>query len=216
MKEIETRARFLLSVVAVAIAVTPTPGVAQESASPGVVSMQMSSARVWLTKGLDAKKAKQGDVVTAKLLDDTKVPNSQDLPKNTVLLGRIDMVQPSQSKSDSSIQVTFDKAQLKDGQQLPVKVTVMRIFPPSSLTAQGGGSTPGDQLAPRNPGGAAPTPGSSQGGQRDEGVNGVLLKSDVHDNNSGTFMTKGRNVYIGNGTELQVAIVVVPPNAEAK
>lgn len=229
MKETKkwTRAKSLLSAAAiVAIAVSPAGIVAQESASPGVVSLQMSSARVWLNKGLDAKKAKQGDVVTAKLLDDTKVPNSPDLPKNTLLLGHIDTVQPSQNKDDSTIQVTFDKAQLKDGKELPVKVTIMRIFPPPSFAVQGGGSVPGDQLAPastgggaaRNPGGAAPPPGSpiTQGGQQDEGVNGVLLKSDVHDNNSGTFTTKGRNVYIGGGTELQVAIIVVPPNSDAK
>ena len=229
MKETEkwTRAKFLLSIMGiVAFAVGPARIVAQESASPGVVSVQMSSARIWLNKALDAKKAKQGDVITAKLLDDTKIPNSHDLPKNTVLLGHIDTVQPSQNKSDSSIQVTFDKAQLRDGQELPIKVTLMQIFPSRNLAVQGGGSLPADQMAPsstgpgaaRNPGGAGPPAGSrvTQGGQQDEGVDGVLLKSDIHDTNSGTFSTKGRNVYMSGGTELQVAIIVVPPNSEAK
>ncbi|MGC1294022.1 MAG: hypothetical protein WA869_03195, partial [Alloacidobacterium sp.] len=104
--EERTRTTFLLFTAAVvAIVVSQALIFAQEPASLGQPSPKMGSAHVWLNKGLDAKKAKQGDAVTAKLLDDTNIPNSRDLPKNTILLGRIDMVQPSQNKGDSAIQV---------------------------------------------------------------------------------------------------------------
>ena len=165
------------------------------------------------------------DPVTLKLLDDAKMPNSHDLPRNSVLLGHVDMVQPSVNKSDSSIQVTFDRAQLKDGQQLPIKVTIMRIVPAPTFANPGGGSLPLDQLAPsstgapaaaRNPGSAGPPPGSpamqgNQPGQADEALNGVIIKSDIHENTSGTFTAKGRNVSLAGGTVMQIAVIVVPP-----
>lgn len=222
----------MLTAAIVAIAVSPALTIAQEPANAGRGPLQMADARVWLNKSLDAKKAKQGDAVTVKLLDDAKIPDSSELPKNTILLGHIDTVQPSVSKGDSSIQVTFDKAQLKDGQQLPIKMTIMQIYPPPSNGIQGGGSLPTDQLAPpmtsgggggiaRNPGSAAPPPGSptAQGGQSghaDEGVNGVVLKSDVHESASGTFTSKGRNVYLNSGTEMKIAVLVIPPGSEIK
>jgi hypothetical protein len=224
--EERTRTTFLLFTAAVvAIVVSQALIFAQEPASLGQPSPKMGSAHVWLNKGLDAKKAKQGDAVTAKLLDDTNIPNSRDLPKNTILLGRIDMVQPSQNKGDSAIQVTFDKVQLPDGQQLTVKITMMHIYPRPGFGVQGGGSVPWDQMgsatgaaAVRNAGAAAPPAGSptTQGGQADEGVNGVLIKSDVHQSDSGTFVSRGRNVSIGGGTEMQMAIIVLPPTPDAK
>jgi hypothetical protein len=202
---------------------------AQESASPAAPGpLAMVSARVWLNKGLDAKKAKADDPVTLKLLDDTKIPGARDLPKNTILLGHVDRVQASQNKGDSIMQVTFDKAQLKDGQLIPIKVTIMRILPPSSYANPGGGSLTPGQLSPSsttgagaamNPGSAGPPAGSSvargnQPGQADESGIGVELKSDVKESNSGTFISKGRNAYVPGGTEMQIAIVIVPPTPQ--
>ncbi len=202
---------------------------AQESASQAAPApLAMVSARVWLNKALDAKKAKADDLVTLKLLDDTKVSGGRDLPKNTVLLGHVDRVQASQNKGDSVMQVTFDKAQLKDGQLVPVKVTIMRILPPPSYSNPGGGSLTPGQLSPSsttgagaamNPGAAGPPAGSSaargnQPAQADESGIGVELKSDVKESDSGTFTTRGRNAYLPGGTELQIAIVVVPPTLQ--
>jgi len=216
----------MLTAAIVLLVINPAFIVAQEPATAGSGTLQMASARVWLNKSLDAKKARQGDAVTVKLLDDVKIPNSSELPKNTILLGHIDTVQPSMNKGDSAIQVTFDKAQMKDGQQLPIKVTIMQIYPPPGNGIPGGGSLPPDQLAPtptgaaaaRNPGSAAPPPGSptTQGGRTSEDVNGVVLKSDVHESASGTFTSKGRNVYLGSGTEMQMAVLVVPAGSEIK
>jgi hypothetical protein len=214
--------------VALIVAIVVSPGVtaAQESASG---PLQMAGANVWLDKGLDAKKAKQGDPVSLKLLNDTKIPNSRELPKNTILLGHIDAVQPSVNKGDSTIQVTFDKAQLKDGQTLPIKVTLMKIIPPPSYSNLSGGSLPSDKTstpstgaaAVADPGAAGPRAGSpamqgAQAGQVSGDVNGVLLKSDVNETASGTFISKGRNLSLGAGTELQIGVVIVPANTQTK
>jgi|SRR5579883_314236 hypothetical protein len=209
-------------------------------------TIQMAPARATLDHTLDAKKAKQGDAVTAKLQQDVKIPDAPELPKNTVLMGHVDQVQPSEHKSDSVIQVTFDKAQLKNGQQLPIKATIVQIAPPMNamMMDQSGGGSAAPMSAPSAPV-AAPAPSggsgsSSSGGgaqttsapppsapsmgstgvpdqtQAQQGVPGVELKSDIHDQNSATFTSKGKNVHLPDGTQMQVAVAVVPPNAQVK
>lgn len=175
--------------------------------------IQMVATHASLNKGLDAKKARQGDPVTATLLEDVKIPDAANLPKNTVLLGHIDLVQPSANKGDSTIQVTFDKAQLKNGQQLSIKATIMQISPPADSFA--GGIAPGQPTpmsTERTSGPPTSRPQAAPGpGTPGQGVNGVELKSDVHDSTSGTFSSKGTNVHLPSGTDMQIAVTMVPP-----
>lgn len=203
-------------------------------------TIQMVPAIAQLDKTLDAKKAKQGDPVTAKLQRDVQIPNSEALPKNTVLEGHVDQVQASDHKSDSTMTVTFDKAKLKDGRELPIKATVVAVSEPinpqqaasggpsgapgqpmpSSAPSSGpgpssGGSMGGGGSAPSAP--SAPQPmstpeanaGSTQQAQGN-GVPDVTLKSSIHDPSSATFMSKGKNVHVPDGTQMEVALTVIP------
>ena len=205
-----------------------------------VKNIQMVSVRASLSKGIDAKKAKQGDAVTAKLQDDVKIPGSVDLPRNTVLLGHIDQVQPSENKGDSSVQVTFDKAQLKNGQQLAIKATIMQIsappsalrnqegaspgepaaMPSSPISSSGGGASGGGMQSPQPPPRPAASsmpsaaPDSSQPSSQPTGIPGVQLQSDIHQSNSAVFTAKKKNVHLDDGTQLQMAIAVIPPNTQ--
>lgn len=232
-------------IVALAFAACPILSRAQDTStsastdSAPAKNIQMVGAHAWLNKTIDAKKAKQGDAVTAKLLDDVKVSDSMGLPKNTVLLGHLDQVQPSENKGDSSVQITFDKAQLKNGQQLAIKATIMQISPPPSvmrnqdsapgdatampsspMPSSGGGSGGGSPSAPSTPrpvvNTASNMPDSSQQPGQQQSVAGVQLQSDIHQSNSGVFTAKKRNVRLDEGTQLQMAIAVVPPNTEIK
>lgn len=231
-------------IVALAFAAGPMSSRAQDASSSASTdsapakNIQMVGAHAWLNKTIDAKKAKQGDAVTAKLLDDVKIPDSVELPKNTVLLGHLDQVQPSENKGDSSVQITFDKAQLKNGQQLAIKATIMQISPPPSVM-RNQDSSPGDATAmPSSPmpssggsGGGSPSapstphpvvntasnmPDSSAPSGQQTSVSGVQLQSDIHESNSGVFTAKKRNVRLDEGTQLQMAIAVVPPNTQVK
>jgi hypothetical protein len=196
-------------------------------------TIQLAGANASLNHGLDAKKARQGDAVTAKLQNGVKISDSQELPKNTVLLGHIDQVQSSQNKSDSSVEITFDKAQLKDGQQLPIKATIIAIAPPANemmnqaqgsaasapMPSSNGSAGAGTQSAP-SPSASAPSmpstvPDQSQQ-QSQQGVSGVELKSDIHQQDSGTFTSKGKNVRLEDGTQMQMALAVIPPNTQVK
>ena len=230
---------------ALACAVSPAIARAQDASSSAPAesaptkNIQLVGALASLNKSIDAKKMKQGDAVTAKLQSDVKIPDSMELPKNTVLLGHVDQVQPSENKSDSSIQVTFDKAQLKNGQQLAVKATIMQIAPPvNALTNNqqaGGGPSAMPSSPSPSPGGAGP--GGGGGGVQSspqptptmgasapdasqappaQGVPGVQLQSDIHQSNSAVFTAKKKNVHLDDGTQLQIAIAVIPPNTQLK
>jgi hypothetical protein len=241
--------KALILSVALVLAACPASGYAQDASSSASASagntqtknIQMVGARASLNKAIDAKKLKQGDPVTAKLQDDVKSSDAAVLPKNTILLGHVDQVHPSENKGDSSVQVTFDKAQLKNGQQLPIKATIVQIAPPPNAMAMnsssggaspamasgptpsagGGGSTPsgsgGMQSAQPSPSPsmASNMPDSSQQPQQ-SGVSDVTLQSDIHQQNSGTFTSKGKNVHLADGTQMQVAVAVIPPNTQIK
>lgn len=204
-------------------------------------TLQMVQAKAELQKGLDAKKCKQGEPVNAKLSDDVQIPNAQTLPKNTVLEGHVDQTQVSQDKhGTSSVTVTFDKAKLKDGQEVPIKATVLAIAQPSYNTSQGGapGAAPSMSGPPPSAGGGAPSggggmgsgagagaapssapsqpmptatePGAS-GGQAGAQASGVQVKSDIHQPTSATFVQQGKDVHVSGGTQMEVALTIIPP-----
>lgn len=239
--------KTLILSAALAVVACPASVYAQDAASSASASadntqtrnIQMVGARASLNKGLDAKKIKQGDPVTAKLQDDVKSSDAAVLPKNTILLGHVDQVQPSENKSDSSIQVTFDKAQLKNGQQLPIKATIVQIAPPPNamaMNSSSGGASPAmaSGPTPSSGGGNSPSGGGMQSAQpspapsmasnmpdssqpsQQSGVSDVTLQSDIHQQNSGTFTSKGKNVRLADGTQMQVAVAVIPPNTQIK
>jgi hypothetical protein len=51
----------------------------------------------------------------------------------------------------------------------------------------------------------------SQRTAQPNGVPDVTLQSDIHQHSSATFTSKGRNVHVPNGTEMQVALAIIPP-----
>jgi hypothetical protein len=207
---------------------------AAQDASQAQHTIQMVQAQAQLDKTLDTKKAKQGDPVTAKLQQNVQIPDSQALPKNTVLEGHVDQVQGSENKGDSTVTVTFDKAKLKDGKELPIKATVLAVSEPVYAQQQAAGGAPGGAPAAM-PSGGAPSGGGSMGNgsatpapapepmnvpdasqgpsrttQSHGGVPDVMLKSDIHEPTSVTFSSKGKNVHVPDGTQMQFALAVIP------
>ena len=232
---------------------TETPSAAasagQQAAQPQQAqsqhTIQMVQAQAELNTSLDAKKATQGEAVKAKLVQNVQIPDAQELPKNTVLEGHVDQVTASQNKGDSTIVVTFDKAKLKNGQELPIKATVIALSEPAIATEQGGGSPAaggipsgggapaagGGGASPAGGGGASGERGSSgastpnipssanqsintnsggPGQQQGTGVPDVTLTSSIHEHASATLTSKGRNVHVPDGTQMQIAITVIP------
>lgn len=186
-----------LMVFGVAAALATGAG-AQDSSTKQI---QLVSAKTELSKGLDAKKLKQGDPVTAKVVEDVQFSTGTTLPKGSTIVGHVEKVQASENKGDSTIVLTFDKAQPKTGQPITVKAVVMGVYPPVSAMANPASTG----VKPVQP--TQPSPGVSE--QKDA-MPGVDLHSDMHDTTSVTFSSKGKNVHLPDGTQWQFAIAAIP------
>ena len=92
---------------------------------PSTDAGQLVAANAELETNINAKTAKAGDVVTAKLTASVRIPDGEELRRNSLLIGRIDQVQAAENKGISTVALTFDQAQLKDGQPITIKSTIV-------------------------------------------------------------------------------------------
>ncbi len=157
---------------------TQAPASAPASAPTGANQAQAAGVHriapgsvipVQLTKTIDAKKAKPGDQVAAKVTMDLKANSGEVVvPKDTVVMGHVTEAQTrSKEQKESQVGIAFDRAVLKDGEiSLPMSIQAV-IAPPNNNANNGGASEPG---APATGGGTAASPmggggrSGSQGG----------------------------------------------------
>ena len=151
-------------------------------------------ANAELEQVLSTKTAKQGDTITAKLSQTVHL-NGTTLPRNTLLVGHIDSVQPSENKGVSKVVLTFDQAKLENGQNVAVKSTLVGVYPAgTTLTLP--------NVSPE-----------LEVDQEPSGSHGFGLKSSVQSTNSGTLSANGKDVHITKGMELQ--FIVSPASGAA-
>jgi hypothetical protein len=116
-----------------------------------------------LTKSLDAKKAKPGDEVSAKLTQDVKENGKVVLHKGSKLVGHVTEAQArSKENAESKLGVVFDKAVLKGGEEMSFNGVIQAVAPP----VQGALSVAGDENSSLGSGMGS---GSSMGGGRNGG-----------------------------------------------
>src|SRR5438309_643914 len=72
-----------------------------------------------LSKGIDSKKAKENDPVQAKVVQDVVVGGKVVVPRNSKLIGHVTQVKAAGKGQESSLGIAFDKAVLKNGQEIP-------------------------------------------------------------------------------------------------
>jgi len=106
---------------------------------------------VQLTKTIDAKKAKVGDPVMAKVTMDLKTNSGEVIvPKDTKVTGHVTEAQAStKDQKGSQVAIAFDHATLKTGDvNLPMSIQAV-IAPPSNDASSnsGGGSGGGEPAA---------------------------------------------------------------------
>ena len=84
---------------------------------------------VQLTKTVDAKKAKTGDPIVAKVTMDMTTSTGEVLvPKDTKVMGHITEAQArTKEQKESQLGIAFDHAILKDGTQIPVSFAIQAI-----------------------------------------------------------------------------------------
>jgi hypothetical protein len=159
---------------------------------------QLVAANAELETNINAKTAKAGDVVTAKLTASVRIPDGEELRRNSLLIGRIDqVVQAAENNGISTVVLTFDKAQLKDGQPIAIKSTIVGIYPE-------------DTPVP------APDLNSQlQLLQEPTSAHGYSLTSDVQGSNSGVLKADGKDVRVQRGTELEFAMASTAAGSNA-
>jgi hypothetical protein len=118
-----------------------------------------------LSKSIDSKKLKPGDPVVAEASESTDQNGRPIIPRGTKIEGHVTQAAAREKGAAfSSIGVIFDKAVLKDGQQIPLNVSVQAIaLPQNAATAQSAGL--GSGMTPMSgPGSSGSSAGRMGGG----------------------------------------------------
>ena len=122
---------------------------------------------VQLTKGVDAKKAKTGDEVDARVTQDLKSGNGELIvPKDTKVVGHVTGAQArTKSQKESEVAITFDHAVMKDGHDVSLPLSIQAIISPQTLNPSNGNADSGasQSPAPESTGSPSTNPGRAGG-----------------------------------------------------
>lgn len=177
-------------------------------------SITMVSVGATLEKTIDAKKAKAGDPITAKVSTAAQLSDGTKVPIGSVFTGHIDSVTPSEKKSDSIMTVTFDKLQIKNGNAIDVKATLV-----SAMTTAPGSSGGYDQGLARQ---GAPMNANSNAQSNTGGIgpphpiDGLTVTGSPHDATSATLTQSKANVHLSSGVDLVFSVAIVPAGAKVQ
>lgn len=114
-----------------------------------------ATVRVTLQKPLDSKKNKPGDPVLAKSAESVKANGKDVLPRGTKIIGHLTSVEAhTKEKPQAVLGVVFDRAILKNGSEVPLRVAIQAVAPgpgtdapnmaltPATAAGSGGGMGP--------------------------------------------------------------------------
>jgi hypothetical protein len=134
-----------LSLVCVLVFSVALRGQSTAAHPPAGVTVQAE-----LTKGIDVKKVKAGDVVSAKTTSAVTMADGTELPKGTKLMGKVtDARAKSSSDKTSHVAFSLEQAVTKDGHEIPLQVMVTSLTVPmdspdlAALTGGGHGAGAG-------------------------------------------------------------------------
>lgn len=123
---------------------------------------------VQLTKTVDAKKAKAGDEVVAKVTMDMKTQSGDVLvPKDTKVIGHVTESQArTKQQKESELGIEFDKAVTKDGNNLQMPMSIQAVIGQQNNNSNQQSESAGPAGAPSS--GGAPS-GGGAGANRTSG-----------------------------------------------
>jgi hypothetical protein len=115
-----------------------------------------------LSAPIDSKKAKPGDPVAARTTEPTKSNGKTVIPKGSKLVGHVTQASArSKGDSESALGIVFDKAILKNGQEMPFNVAIQALASGQSAVAANAGD---DMAAMGGAGGSAMGSGRAMSG----------------------------------------------------
>ncbi|MFL6303030.1 MAG: hypothetical protein ACJ72H_05765 [Candidatus Sulfotelmatobacter sp.] len=139
-----------------------TPQNSAQSATPGQHPTRVAPGSVipvQLTKTVDAKKAKTGDEVVAKVTMDMKTQSGDVLvPKDTKVIGHVTEAQKREKdQKQSELGLAFDHAVTKDGNTMQMPMSIQAVIGQQQNQQSEANTPAGKEQAAGVPSGAAPT-----------------------------------------------------------
>jgi hypothetical protein len=119
-----------------------TSGKAGQNSASFASGTAMNAA---LSQPVDARKNKAGDQVTAKTTEATKSEGKIVIPKGSKLVGHVtECKQRSKDEKESALGILFDKAVLRNGEEVPLNVSIRALAAAQSAASS---SIGGDDLS---------------------------------------------------------------------
>lgn len=137
---------------------------------------QGTKLRAELDKTIDAKKAKPGDPVLAKTMDELELGGVVVAPRGSKIIGHVVAASAHEKNSPSRLEIAFDKLILEHGAEVAMKARVQALAKPvvnapmaSEDTSTGPSGVapmgPGNRSAmPQRAGGTGPSAGAGNAG----------------------------------------------------
>jgi hypothetical protein len=164
----------------------------------------MVPATAMLLETLDARKMQPGADFKAKLDNKVHLANGPELPSGSVLVGTV-VNDDMNIHGNVKLAVRFTEAQLKDGQTVPIKATIVGAY-----------TDPQEAASVYNGYTAEPSNSWTNGTLAIDQVgvtSGVDLHSNVDSTNSGVFVTSRKDdIKLGRGSDIDLAIAAAAPN----
>ncbi len=183
-----------------ALCAQDSPNPAQTSTAAATsLAAKMVPASAKLVEPLDSSKLQPGATFKATLNQKVRLSNGTQLPSGTTLLGTV-TTDDSNIKADSKLAIQFTTAQLKDGQAIPIKATVVGFYTPAdeSVSVYNGYNSE----APINDWNSKTT-GVDQIGV----ASGIDFHSKVTSQNSGVFVAASKpDIKVPSGSDFNLAI----------
>ncbi len=154
------------------------------SASESAQLQQGSLIYAELTKPIDSKKVKVGDPVAAKVTQAVLSRGKVVIPRGAKIVGHVTAVESrGKDQHQSQLGIAFDRAELKDGTQVPLtSVTIQAMESMQAMYQQGPGMGGGNASEPSMGG---PGAAGSGGGGKMGGMNSPMRGSNYPPQNSG-------------------------------
>ena len=169
------------------------PSASNDSAAADAhVTAGLVPAEVALTKSIDSRKEQPGAAFEAELKSAVHLKDGTELPKGTLLEGKV----AADDKSGSQLSLEFTDAKLKGGKVVPIEATIVGLADPAIGTDTNS---------------AYDGPAKWNGSATQFDLTGALDNIDLHSaiggENSGTLVASGKNnVKMSSGSRLSLAL----------
>jgi len=131
---------LLVAAILAAMALPQSPAASQTTSPATKASLGQIAAGgpfvAELAKSVDARKAKTGDKIEAKLTMDVLSHGEMVIPRGTKIIGHVtDARARTKQVPESRVEIAFDCLVLKNGREIPLKATIQAVGAPMQTSA---------------------------------------------------------------------------------